>query len=571
MGTSLSQALQDDTASSTGTPQPALSASAPASAMLNNNNNNNRSARDSHIDPSATRLFNGGQQERRDSVASFDSDAAEDTTHNLSKSQNWADHANARSTLAQRAKAQIDKAAREQQAKQQRKLYEQSSYAGSYAALPPAGLEFSDDSDDDEEQHFGSGLFSQHQQRNEEEVEAPKAEESSGSVQPRASTPPPPVAVSPPTAPQTASEASQPESEPPIISTEAAEDAELPGALPPSPPLIQEPVPERSPTLSQGSPRLSTQQEAQEAHPHPADVSQYSLADQSASSSLPTPGPGLEDVGTRSPELVDPAFVPPTATQEQPEISTTAPHSPPPTVAPPSPPPDTLEPTETMADEPVTPRMGEDPDSSLNSSSQLLSANRPPISSSSAASYRSNISDTSTTQGMADHFPHPPAAAAAAAAAGVAAGAAASNAAPGDQETANTSLQPTREEAEAVPSESNATTPQPLEHHSDAPALNPAQVPDATPVPLQQTFANAPETPVTDVSKSRPNSQLDSSAFGQPATSSVRTMDTSPRSSLASKGAAALDPRTWSVEQVVEWGRSKGYDAYTLGKFTGAS
>jgi len=91
--------------------------------------------------------------------------------------------------------------------------------------------------------------------------------------------------------------------------------------------------------------------------------------------------------------------------------------------------------------------------------------------------------------------------------------------------------------------------------------------------PKQEAFESnsgsiaTPQTPQTyRSSDSPPTSQLGQSTVE--GTHSIRTIDTSPRSSFGTAPKPA-DPRQWTVDQVVEWGRSKGYDQSTLSKFAG--
>lgn len=58
-------------------------------------------------------------------------------------------------------------------------------------------------------------------------------------------------------------------------------------------------------------------------------------------------------------------------------------------------------------------------------------------------------------------------------------------------------------------------------------------------------------------------SQSSSRVVSTPLTSSTGATDLSPRRDLPS------DPATWSVEDVVEWARTKGFDSLTIGKFQG--
>lgn len=72
-------------------------------------------------------------------------------------------------------------------------------------------------------------------------------------------------------------------------------------------------------------------------------------------------------------------------------------------------------------------------------------------------------------------------------------------------------------------------------------------------------------SPMTTATFSRPGSQTGYTTTAN--ANSIRTSDTSPRSSMGGK--LPQDPRVWTVDQVMEWGRSKGFDALTLSKFQG--
>jgi hypothetical protein len=114
-----------------------------------------------------------------------------------------------------------------------------------------------------------------------------------------------------------------------------------------------------------------------------------------------------------------------------------------------------------------------------------------------------------------------------------------------------------------------SATPIAAQHMSPSPEPSPSHLgrSQAARDPLRYSANSqvAPQTPASVTSESRPPSQMGSTLGG---TQSIRTNDTSPRSSIG-KSAAGADPRTWTVEQVVDWGRGKGFDATTLSKFAG--
>lgn len=507
MGTSLAQALgEDDVGSTSSAPHHTpLSASAPASALANS-----RSA-DSNVDPSSI-AARSAEQARRDSMASFDSTGGDESTlPNLSKSQNWADSNNARSTLAQRAKAQIEKAHQERQAKQQQQLYDNQSFAGSYSNLPPEGLEFSDDSDDED---FGAGLVSQGERTTDSVLDPAHPH-----------VPAPPSATLPET---------------PESPTEPYEDAGLPGALPATPRLEPNPVTTES-TGTAPEPVAEGLNQAGDASQYSVqtekDLSQAPSSEEDAVKNVAATGPlALEEPTTQTHAS--------TTASTYPQISRTSPEPP-------------------MLDQIVEDPQNKDAhDKELKSHRledqpienpipQQLTPSEPVLpSSSSSISCVSNVSDTSTTNGMAAHFPQPPVPLEAAIVKDV-------------PQTESLS----RDEPSSLPTETESSN-LPATSSVTAEPLTYIPVADPTPVLPQQGFTQAPETPITEATNTRPNSQLDSSAYGQPL--SIRTQDTSPRSSLASKAVPASDPRTWTVDQVVDWGRSKGYDSYILGKLAGA-
>lgn len=476
MSTNLSTALQDPT-------QSRLSSSVPATAHLNQ-----------HSDDDNAR-------ERKFSDATVESlDKGQSPIQPLSKSMNWADRAAARSELAARAKAQIEKAAQEKLARQQqqKQMYENLFSANSSVGLPHEGLEFSDESD--EEQQFGARLVSAHSR------EASK----SGAELPRASTP---TNLDNPTYAHF-SENSYP-----------SNSSTMPGGLQDSPIDARGArAPPQDDNSTQQLPQLAPDDQSRELGfsntPEPSAPPQEDIPD-------PSSTPIIRHEPSDSSELDADNRNSTGYTQSN---SHNREH----------------EATETLGSQPNTDML------------------RPDVTSCSA-SYMSDFSDNSTTHGMAAQFPDPPAESA-------------------STEESATHLNPPATEttpaARSSPNHLSPDLPQDLTFSAPAryqsPTLSaeqptPLMSSDITPQPSQQSLAAKPETPVTDYNRSRPTSasQLEESSHHQ--STSVRTEDTSPRSSLASKTAAPTDPRTWTVEQVVEWGRSKGFDATTLDKFTGRS
>jgi hypothetical protein len=75
----------------------------------------------------------------------------------------------------------------------------------------------------------------------------------------------------------------------------------------------------------------------------------------------------------------------------------------------------------------------------------------------------------------------------------------------------------------------------------------------------------SPQHP-SSATSSRPSSRTDAIATSQ------TTVDSSPRepkfpSGSSTQGLSMGDPRQWTINQVVEWGKSRGFDATTLSKF----
>ena len=106
-----------------------------------------------------------------------------------------------------------------------------------------------------------------------------------------------------------------------------------------------------------------------------------------------------------------------------------------------------------------------------------------------------------------------------------------------------------------------------------ASAVQPAGVAQpAAPQASQQDQIIPPASPhPSTTGSSRPGSTLGTAftpatTFGGYDTSSPRSGTFSGRQQASSVGG---DPREWGVEQVVEWGQSKGFDAVVLGKFRG--
>lgn len=79
----------------------------------------------------------------------------------------------------------------------------------------------------------------------------------------------------------------------------------------------------------------------------------------------------------------------------------------------------------------------------------------------------------------------------------------------------------------------------------------------------------SPAASLTSATHSRSSSRLGTAPL---TAGSVATIDTSPRGSASgSRAAPPHDPTLWSVDDVVEWGRGKGFDNLTLSKFQGES
>lgn len=90
-------------------------------------------------------------------------------------------------------------------------------------------------------------------------------------------------------------------------------------------------------------------------------------------------------------------------------------------------------------------------------------------------------------------------------------------------------------------------------------------------------YVPSPAASLTSGTHSRSSSRLGTAPL---TAASTGTGETSPRESTSGSGLGTsgvvggkllpYDPRVWGVEEVVEWGRLKGFDALTLSKFQGA-
>ena len=118
--------------------------------------------------------------------------------------------------------------------------------------------------------------------------------------------------------------------------------------------------------------------------------------------------------------------------------------------------------------------------------------------------------------------------------------------------------------------EQAATSPVPAAY--TFPAQSPAPI--QTGAPQYATYTTTQHQPASphpsNAASSRPSSTL-GTAF-TPATSAPNYLD-SPRSGTfgGSRNSNQTDPRDWSVDQVVEWGQSRNFDASILAKFRGGS
>ena len=118
--------------------------------------------------------------------------------------------------------------------------------------------------------------------------------------------------------------------------------------------------------------------------------------------------------------------------------------------------------------------------------------------------------------------------------------------------------------------EQAATSPVPAAY--TFPAQSPAPIQTGAPQYAAYTATqHQPASPhPSNAASSRPSSTL-GTAF-TPATSAQNYLD-SPRSGTfgGSRNSNQSDPRDWSVDQVVEWGQSRNFDASILAKFRGGS
>lgn len=133
--------------------------------------------------------------------------------------------------------------------------------------------------------------------------------------------------------------------------------------------------------------------------------------------------------------------------------------------------------------------------------------------------------------------------------------------------------------------------------HSDHRSLPPIQTSDPLPVPIPTptpapvastshipaplSFFPASSQPRTNGATSPSSMQSGQHSLAgsridhaQPTSTNGTTGETSPLPSVAGENGKAVedlpyDPREWGVVQVVDWGKSKGFDAMTLSKFEG--
>ena len=137
-------------------------------------------------------------------------------------------------------------------------------------------------------------------------------------------------------------------------------------------------------------------------------------------------------------------------------------------------------------------------------------------------------------------------------------------------------LPPASEPAESLreaPSRPHTPLPVPVPVTSESLAspITPKHVPAPLPIPTQAVSlpAASPTTShASGLDQSRASSRLGTALTGE----------TSPGASVRGIGSDAealknlpSDPVTWTVDKVVEWGRVKGFDGLTLGKFSGPS
>lgn len=113
--------------------------------------------------------------------------------------------------------------------------------------------------------------------------------------------------------------------------------------------------------------------------------------------------------------------------------------------------------------------------------------------------------------------------------------------------------------------------PVPVASESLASPITPKHVPAPLPIPTQAVVlpATSPTTShASGLDQSRASSRLGTALTGETSPGgSVRGIgsDTDALKNLPN------DPVTWTVDDVVEWGRVKGFDGLTLGKFSGQS
>ncbi|GAA6039658.1 hypothetical protein JCM8097_002239 [Rhodosporidiobolus ruineniae] len=124
---------------------------------------------------------------------------------------------------------------------------------------------------------------------------------------------------------------------------------------------------------------------------------------------------------------------------------------------------------------------------------------------------------------------------------------------------------------DAAPTANEATTAQPV----DVSAAESAPAPPApAPIPQPAVMAVPAPSPAAPVVASSLTASPSSAAFSHTHTNGASTAGTSaPASEAGSKGGSGsgkelpADPYDWSVEDVVEWARQKGFDGLTVGKF----
>lgn len=104
---------------------------------------------------------------------------------------------------------------------------------------------------------------------------------------------------------------------------------------------------------------------------------------------------------------------------------------------------------------------------------------------------------------------------------------------------------------------------------AQAPEISPSSI-KPIPAPLvtsAKAMSASPAASLTSAIHSRSSSRLGAAPLTG---GSLATSDTSPHGSVAGRSRPLPhDPLAWSVEDVVEWGRGKGFDNLTLSKFQG--